>query len=743
MNTDSKYTHLQRLKNLYILISLIFLSVIPLFWWEEGLVLSSGEVTTFIDLTVNNYYRYFNWNPKIGYPNIEYTQFITYLPFELARLMNFSKEISIKLTILAPYAIKPLIFYLSAIWLFGKINSIYCLTATFLYCISPLELIFGQGINRQYFMCAMPLLSISYIKLLNTNDNRVREKSIYLFLVGTMLLSPAMGNPPLTSSIIIILLAISIIYRRQLYEKYKIIVLLLILSILVNADWLIITYDYFISLYNDRILNENNNLNTWDPSAEGAIYKLFLFLGSWAFENDVYNPYWRRYYRLDLLLMALSPMVIIISSFIMKRNNNTYNNTNNNDYRNFALFLFLIGLITLFISKGSNPPFAYFFKLINEYIPVIGRAWRSPFSKLIDGYLFVISLCLIWALSVSLKNNPFKKYIWIMLAFYNSMFIYLGYNYINGDAAIKGIYTSNQISVPSSWDKMNRGEPNMSLRTILLPHVGNSIVHNWEHGIYSSTNMANLLYFHRYINNVELDRQFTLLHQTSSKIFDELPFIEAMYENGDFIKTLDFFGVSHIHFVQDIDWNSVTPQGNRVYPRELQAFNKRLERSIANSSIFNLESSHEHVKIYKRASFLPTLENTNNKYFDSNIIGVKSIDPDNYIFIFKINSSNRYRFYLNENYNKNWDISLLSNCDDNLQLQDIYHSKVGDVFNYWEFNISGRPNRLVKSNCDNIAISVKYSSVFHHLNYFRVFYIAIFLILIIYFRLFKRSKIIE
>ena len=225
------------------------------------------------------------------------------------------------------------------------------------------------SLNRmwQYFFYPtysfLPLIILMAFKVVN-NFNK---KNLFLLSFLSMIFST---SPLGVIWIFFIILSISIYFTafEKNIEKTKILFYFLFFYLLFNLFWIL---PYILSSFERNVVPSYFGTPAFSSTQLGLFseYSNFLdsirLLSGWGIPMRDFYPisqFW--------ILVSMIIPITIISFFLFQKNVS-------------SLYFFLIFLITLFLSKGVNLPFSFFYEFLTFYIPQIGWVFRDPSRWLI------------------------------------------------------------------------------------------------------------------------------------------------------------------------------------------------------------------------------------------------------------------------------------------------------------------------------------------------------------------------
>lgn len=323
---------------------------------------------------------------------------------------------------------------------------------------------------------------------------------------------------------------------RLYYVKYF--MLCLVLFFVTNFWW--ISQLVSLNLFNNitsSVLNFDvvGNLGTLDALSKkiGNLSDIFRLVNA-SFLNDKSLPWVKTFHLPPFVMMQYLIVAIIFYAIIKGVKNNS--------------ILILSGLffVSIFLAKGTNPPFGEIYQFIFANIPIL-QVFRNPFEKASLVLSLSTSLLIGYSL-VNLSSHLAKFRHLIYFTFLGFITIIWGFPFYTGLVFTSPDPPSNdpqigyKVKVPTYYQEADRWLVSQgdNFRFIGFPLGDEGITYNWEKG-YSGVELSSVLFFNPGI-----------LHDTAVPYYHDLvPHIQKiLLSPDDFSKLANvlnarFFFVRH------------------------------------------------------------------------------------------------------------------------------------------------------------------------------------------------------
>lgn len=233
---------------------------------------------------------------------------------------------------------------------------------------------------------------------------------------------------------LMILLMILLFFLIKKKISWKKILTILLIVFLTNAFWLLPVV-YFTLVGSDTTLAAKNNLMSTEitflkNNQYGSFSNLATLKGFWldytdfdrwgnsVYLMDVWKSHFNQIWVKILSWIYFILMVFGLISLMLAKKSRSY-------LRQAHLAIILIFFFTIFILSGSNPPLAFLYDFLRQYLPLFGQIFRSAFTKWVVPYSLFYSLFIIFALAFIF--SLLKKKMWqnlLALVFFFSLILY-------------------------------------------------------------------------------------------------------------------------------------------------------------------------------------------------------------------------------------------------------------------------------------------------------------------------------
>jgi len=349
--------------------------------------------------------------------------------------------------------------------------------ASVLYSINPFTLLLLNPPQYPVIIAysISPLILGMFIRAIRTYN----YKWIAFIIVLLFLFSWASSNPPAYLIMLVPLYLYSLFSFNK--KNIRFIMVLTIGIITVNLWWL----SQYLFLNPQQLSFSASRCWVGFTSVNAKLTNIFRFLGSWAFKayafGSPYFPYFKWYYTPLAISIALIILMLPILALMMN-----YNSTNRDFY-----FFGMLFIISLFLVKGSNPPFGKVFLWIYQTVPGF-YIFREPWAKFMP--LFILSFCVLVSYSMEYVLNIFKRkklYCKFFPLVVILIILIYSWPFFTGDVFPKerGYFPGLRIEIPTYWVNLSNyidKHTQDDARILLLPSNPFYQVHYfwWYDGYY-------------------------------------------------------------------------------------------------------------------------------------------------------------------------------------------------------------------------------------------------------------------
>lgn len=574
------------------LVFIFLLGLLPLTWFKNGAFIAGGDNSQFLD-PASNFFDYFSsWWGKMdtGSPNLfksaSFPGMFFWLIFEKIGLsvLNIQKIWLFLVT-----------FFLPGIFMYFLVREVYSSSekkgviagffASFIYVFNQYMMM--DILKFRFFLTFLPLLFLLWYKGLKLE--KFSLKYPILFAIVTGLCASDSVNFAYVAPIAIIFLIYFIFQLRvkgNFNKSFLFLLTTVVFVLLVNFWWI---FSFLISLKSSgsamfSFLKTSNTLTS------SSIHEVFRFMGFWAFRltyNDgakiVYHvPYSFRYYQLPLLLTTYAiPFFAFASLLFVKQ-------------KREKIFFSFIALLGIFLTKGTNPPFGFFYQFLFDKLSFFS-VFREPYSKFMTMHLFAIPILagffledIYSFLKIKFNNkNNLKRYsgkfllVSVSLVVIANGFPLLTGNNIQNKNWYGDTVASLWVKVPDYWQEAKSwfNQNDSRSRVMLSPKTFYGYAHSWESGVRSGEPVA------RFLLPNPIIRYPTAGLSKSDRL--QIDAFELMFAGGkvDLLPFFDLLGVGYV-----LQQNDVSQSNPLAMQSILQAQkNLNLVKSFGKLNLYKTE----------------------------------------------------------------------------------------------------------------------------------------------------------
>lgn len=534
------------------LLIIVLLGLVPLFWFRKGYLIAGGDNSIYLDPAINLYNYYYVWNVKFdaGVPSLERPKIFPFSPFWLVgEKMGLSLEIIQRLWIVLHFILPGLFLYLliksfykssdnkdggSAAGLIGAVSYMF----NFLVIVDAIQPVLRPVI------AFLPLMLFFWMKALSEKNFSLKYPSI---IALTSLLYASSNLNVASVSPIYIVLMIYLVYFLITKGRLKHVLLMsvstMFLFLLTNLWW--ITNFYYSTIKaSEGIISVVRGHNYLQST---LISEAFRTMGFWGFlqllNNKTLVPFALSYYRFPLIIITFLIPILGFSSLLFS------------GQRKYKLFFAVLALFGIFLSKGTNLPFGFFYQFLYDKFPGFA-VFREPFAKftLISVFSFSVLIGL-FAEDVFLHLSKTGRKILPVLAIgaIGILILLCWYPLLKGkniqdESWYQDPHRSLYVKIPDYWyqakDWFNKN--NSSSKIMLFPKTHYGQVYQWQSGITSGDPIALYLLPNPLIRHPDV---FVNEENRLAKIVYQLP---VLAEKADFWPYLNLFAVDFVLQQNDV-----------------------------------------------------------------------------------------------------------------------------------------------------------------------------------------------
>lgn len=543
------------MRNKFFYIAIIFLIPLALtfIWFRSGDILGHGEsgLPFYNPALELNIFRYAWSNYVLGLPtNVNVASFPFYWLLSKFQEIGMPGFVSQAFFFWIVFAVSGVGIYLFTSELFPRLKSKFLLLAVFFYWFNPFSLVnvWNRFLNTfMVFYGLLPLALYLFIHGITT------KKYIYAILTAllTALLSyafTAVAFDILFWALLFFTTTFYVFASGEWKERIYIIrffLLTFVLFLMVNFWWIsqLFTnqfYGNFATVVSD-FLSRTGNYQTLTILSQqlGSLMNLIRLRHATFFGTN--GLFWLQIYNFSLIQL-LEFVVFGVILFASIKNRRSAN----------ALFLAILLIITLFLAKGSNPPFGEIFEYFFLKFTAL-QAFRNPFEKIM--FIAPLAFSPLFVLGVSDladKISSQKRMIvyvvsvlWVLVMW--GYPFWTGLVFSSGD--VNSVSSSGfEVRVPeyykqaAGWLNSQQG----NFRLLVLPIGEEGITYSWEKG-YSGIELTNHLLP---VPSVSFN---TTIPYYNNLVSDLNSYLSS---GQDITQVMNLLNAKYIMFRSDIEWRS-------------------------------------------------------------------------------------------------------------------------------------------------------------------------------------------
>lgn len=537
--------------------------LIPLTWFEKGLLLAGGDEYQLLNPNALAGYLQYAWNIKLSnfggvifaipklFPMLAFWQFF--------KSLGFSQILIEKLWLILSFLLPGLTMYyfMSQIYNHARAKII----ASLLYLFNLYNVVTGPfpG-NIQPVLTAFPLMMVFWIKGLK-NPSKYLHYSILIGL-SSLIYAESNANPP---SVAVIPLAffcylIFHLFTRQgkLRSSLKFSLTTFLTYFLFNLWWLA---NFLVNFLQES--GDVKEAAAFKALGAGGPADFFRLLGSWGWRNGHYQfPYFSFAHFYDqpfLLILSFSIPFLVFSALLLRPKNR------------HVQFFSLLALLGIFLAKGAGAPFGLIYQWLFENLPGFWT-FREPFAKFTPLTFFAYSVLIgftVQALFQKIKNYPLESKEKSLKLLANSVFLLnaililvVAYPLLNGEMVWdkwNGSMRTLHAQIPGYWQELKDYLEEHDLehfRILTFPSSFYGMAYNWPHGFSSADNIA------LYLLSNPIVRDSSLFPNQANIMANQI-FSEMSNPSFDLKNYLGFLNIKYVLQENDVDWRY---SGGKILP---------------------------------------------------------------------------------------------------------------------------------------------------------------------------------
>lgn len=431
--------------------------------------------------------------------------------------------------------------------LFPKLSEKYLILAVLFYWFNPLSLVNVWNrflYNYIVFFAVLPLLLFVYIWGLRQRKYRFSLVTALIVAFFAFAFTSYVFNLLALFLLIFTWIFLILTERKKefIFFSIKFNLLTLIISILINAWWIIPTFIFIFAKDTSEgyfLVTPEGNLYTLNILSQklGHLIDITRLMQATFYQNE--GPKWASSYSGPLLSSLLFTVTGTIFWGIYRLR-----------AQKEVLYLGLLFLLGIFFAKGNNQPFGGIFQFFFERINFL-QVLRNPFEKF--GFIIALATAPLFVVGVDELEKKLKKKI-SFLAYLVSLILVVG---VLGFPFLSGlVFTSKsppnddysigfKVKVPEYYEEANRWleSRGRNLRFISFPLGDEGITYTWEKG-YQGVEPSGILFSTSGIT-------FNTSIPYYSQIAENLE--RLLFEGEDFSKVANLLNAKYFLVHYDID----------------------------------------------------------------------------------------------------------------------------------------------------------------------------------------------
>ncbi len=401
---------------------------------------------------------------------------------------------------------------------------------------------------------ALPLAIVIFFKTVRNDWSQLRGAIYFGFL---FLLANGGGSPPLYGALLItsILLVIFFTVRHWRQQGLRAITTLVLFGLsflLFNAYFLLPQMQLYKGNYGNAVSERGGieGLIAWEReiSKQASIGNIVSFAAfpDWYDNSD--HEYARAYLDNPILqLLRFLPIVAVIFGLVFLRRHIQ------KEEREILLFLGLLGIVGLFFSAGSHPPFGIVYTTLMRYVPGFAM-FRSSLYKFAPTVYLPLIIFFGYFFTIFLRTRTKREAVITASAVLLSLgIIVFHYPFLTGSLFAIGKGFTTKVTVPAYVPEMSAyiaGNTKETDRILLVPPLDtgyiNSPIDTYNWGYYSLDVLPRISVNRSFLANDSSDDSITAL-------------LYRYLAQGDaqaFMHLANIAGVTHILFRGDVRLSS-------------------------------------------------------------------------------------------------------------------------------------------------------------------------------------------
>lgn len=537
---------------------IILLVLIPILltiiWFRHGNIMGTAEAgLPFYDFQIQYNVNKDAWaNYALGYPaNISVASIPTNILFAFLQNFGIPGFLMQAFFLCITLIISGISIYFLTKNFFSNVSNKFLILAPLFYWFNPFSMVnvWNRFLNNFFiFYMLLPASLLFFLKGLQS------RRYIYALFIG---LISAVFSYALTSIAFNLLLWLVFFYTSIFYiftstdkRKRFFIINFFCLSLfyfcLINLWWIsqIFSYVYTgsFSVVEQTSFSSDKNIDIFTSLSKrlGNLIYLLRFEHATFFGPDS-EIEWVILYKFPpvVFFCFVISLLIFLPLFLGRKNSS-------------VLYLGGLAILSIFMAKGSNPPFGELFNFTFIKFSFL-QALRNAFEKF--GFLLQLACSSLFAFGVytihEKINKKLKKFLYLIVLLW--LVVIFGFPYWTGliftgsEIPINIPSIGYQVKVPdyyksaSDWLDRQVGD----FRFVALPLGGEGITYNWEKG-YAGVELSNQLFP---VKSISFQTNTPFYYDISGDLE------KAFLNKGDFTKIMNILNAKYIMLRGDISWN--------------------------------------------------------------------------------------------------------------------------------------------------------------------------------------------
>ncbi len=595
--------------HLFSLLIIFLSSLTPLVWFKKNLLLYTIDFN-FPLKPLNDIASMVSVWDVMKAPGAQSLGNLANFPFKFF-IFSLTRVFSLVVTEKIYFVLYFALFGISAYFLIitildNKYRRVAAVAGALVYMFNPYTLnLLWHNLTLNHLYAVLPAIIALLYRIF---EKRYRSRWNFILLaVLTIIASASNINPAYTfvaffsTAFFVLFYALIKENRKRFIKIISTYVMLLIFMIFLHSWWIV---PYAKSLSNQYThakdviskLNLDNNLILKQNSQHSIFANNFRMAGYWqlyeghGLEKTPYYSYAQFYKSKKFIILSLIFPFLAFGAFFFRRKS-----------KNGSLLLFFasLGLISIFLLKGVNPPLRSFFGIAMNKFSFLGM-FRNFYDKF--GILLVLSYSMMSAFAIQSLVRVYDEnrgiinrglilsipmFLVPIIIFSNSPF--WSNDFFESKATPSAyVEVPNYYSDAAKWFNTQKG--NFYTLPIPFPRIYYAAF-DWEKAGYWGSYPSNWYFNKPFINSYTGD-SYDLYEDSAKQL------IENNVDNRKLGKILTALNVKYLIYYKDSDWDFV--KGNRLW---VSADPDKLENILAKQSWLKKDKQFGNLIFYRNLSY--------------------------------------------------------------------------------------------------------------------------------------------